>query len=294
MTRVTDSMTSRTVLADIENVQQKLTLTQNKLSSGKQLTKPSDDPFGTSRALLYRGELAANTQYQTNVGQANSWLSTTDTALGSVSDDAARARDLLLQGANGSYSQTDKDAMAAELDQLADSIKTAGNTQYAGNYVFAGTATKTQPFAVGGADTFAGNTQTINREIGQSVTVPLNVTGDTVVSPVLAAIRQAAVDLRAGGTPANLGTTDLKALDAATDNISETRAIVGARQNRLSAATSRLQQLNQAQTEQLSGVEDADMAQTMIDFSTQSAVYQAALKAGANLIQPSLMNFLSS
>jgi flagellar hook-associated protein 3 FlgL len=36
------------------------------------------------------------------------------------------------------------------------------------------------------------------------------------------------------------------------------------------------------------------MAQTMIDFSTQSAVYQAALKAGATLIQPSLMDFLSS
>ena len=64
MNRVTNSMTARTVLADIQNVQSQLTDTQNKLSSGKQLTKPSDDPFGTSRALLYRGELAANTQYQ--------------------------------------------------------------------------------------------------------------------------------------------------------------------------------------------------------------------------------------
>jgi flagellar hook-associated protein 3 FlgL len=294
MTRITDSMTSRTVLADIENVQQQLTTTQNRLSSGKQLTKPSDDPFGTSRALLYRGELAANTQYQANTDQATSWLNTTDTALGSISSDAGRARDLLLQGANGTLSQTDKDAIADELDQLADSIKTAGNTQYAGNYIFAGTATKTQPFAVGGADTYAGNSQTINREIGQSVTMPVNVTGDTVVSPVLAAIRQAALDLRAGGTPANLGTSDLKALDAATDNIAETQAIVGARQNRLTAASGRLQQLNVAQSQQLSNVEDADMAQTMIDFSTQSAVYQAALKAGASLIQPSLMNFLSS
>ena len=294
MTRITDSMTSRTVLADIENVQQQLTTTQNRLSSGKQLTKPSDDPFGTSRALLYRGELAANTQYQTNTDQATSGLNTTDTALGSISTDAGRARDLLLQGSNGTLSQTDKDAIADELDQLADSIKTAGNTQYAGNYIFAGTATKTQPFAVGGADTYAGNSQSINREIGQSVTMPVNVTGDTVVSPVLAAIRQASLDLRAGGTPANLGTSDLKALDTATDNIAETQAIVGARQNRLTAASGRLQQLNVAQSQQLSTVEDADMAQTMIDFSTQSAVYQAALKAGANLIQPSLMNFLSS
>jgi flagellar hook-associated protein 3 FlgL len=294
MTRITDSMTSRTVLADIQNVQQQLTTTQNKLSSGKQITQPSDDPFGTSRALLYRGELAANTQYQTNTNEATSWLNATDTALSSISSDAGRARDLLLQGANGTLSQTDKDAIADELDQLADSIKTAGNTQYAGNYIFAGTATKTQPFAIGGADTYAGNTSTINREIGQSVTMPVNVTGDTVVSPVLAAIRQAAVDLRTGGTPGNLGTTDLNALDAATDNISETQAVVGARENRLTAASGRLQQLNVAQSQQLSNVEDADMAQTMIDFSTQSAVYQAALKAGATLIQPSLMNFLTS
>lgn len=294
MDRITNAMTSRTVLADIQNVQSQLTATQNRLSSGKQLTKPSDNPFGTSQALLYRGELNANTQYQTNVGQASAWLSTTDTALGSISTDAARARDLLLQGANGAMSQTDRDAVAAELDQLADSIKTAGNTQYAGSYVFAGTKTQTQPYAVGGADTYAGNSATINREIGQAVSVPVNVTGDTVVDPVLAAIRQAAVDLRAGGTPDNLGTSDLKALDAATDNIAETQAVVGARQNRLDAATSRLQQLQVAQSQQLSNTEDADMSQTMIDFSTQSAVYQAALKAGANLIQPSLMNFLSS
>lgn len=294
MTRVTNSMTARTVLSDIQNVQSQLTATQNKLSSGKQLTKPSDDPFGTSRALLYRGELAANTQYQSNVNGATAWLNTTDTALSSISDDAGRARDLLLQGANGSMSQTDKDAIADELDQLADSIKTAGNTQYAGSYVFAGAKTGTQPFSIGGADTYAGDTTTINREIGQNVTVPVNVTGDTAVSPVLAAIRQAAIDLRTGGTPANLGTTDLNALDAASDNISETRAIVGARQNRMSSALSRLQQINVAQSQQLSDTEDADMAQTMIDFTTQSAVYQAALKAGANLIQPSLMNFLSS
>jgi flagellar hook-associated protein 3 FlgL len=98
--------------------------------------------------------------------------------------------------------------------------------------------------------------------------------------------------MRAGGTPAHLSTVDLAALDAASDTILTTRASVGARTNRLTAAADRLQQLEQAQTQQLSATEDADVAQTMIDFSTQSAVYQAALKAGANLIQPSLLNFL--
>jgi flagellar hook-associated protein 3 FlgL len=145
---------------------------------------------------------------------------------------------------------------------------------------------------VGGADTYNGDTGAIGRAIGDGVVVPVNVTGDTVVTPLLAAIRQAANDLRAGGTPANLNTTDLQTLDAATDQLTTTQAVVGARTNRLASAASRLQELQDAQTKQLSDTEDADIAQTMIDYSSQTAVYQAALKAGAELIQPSLIDFL--
>ena len=292
MDRITNTMMTRTVLADIENVAGKMTQTQERLSSGKQLTKPSDDPFATSRALLYRGDIAASQQYQTNVSDGTSWLDASDTALANMTSDAQRARDLVLQGSNGTMSQSARDAIASELDQLAESIKSSGNTQYAGRYIFSGTATQTAPFTVGAADTYNGDTGTISRAIGEGVTVPINVTGDTVVSPVLAASRQAATDLRAGGNPSNLNTTDLQALDAATDGITTTQAVVGARTNRLTSAADRLQQLEQAQTQQLSGVEDADIAQTMIDYSSQSSVYQAALKAGAMLIQPSLVDFL--
>jgi flagellar hook-associated protein 3 FlgL len=62
--------------------------------------------------------------------------------------------------------------------------------------------------------------------------------------------------------------------------------------NRLEAADSRLQQIEETETTLLSETEDADIAKTMIDFSSQSAAYQAALKSGANIIQPSLMDFL--
>jgi len=292
VTRITNGMMAGTVLADVENVYNQLAQTQERLSSGKQLTKPSDDPFATSRALLYRAGLAANKQYQANVDDGTSWLDTTDTALGNMSDDAQRARDLILQGANGTATQTARNAIADELDQLADSIKTAGNTQYAGRYIFAGMLTQSPPFTVGGADTYNGDSGAVGRAIGDGVVIPINVTGDTVVSPLLAAIRQASTDLRAGGNPANLATTDLQALDAATDSVTSTQAIVGARTNRLASAASRLQQLELAQTKQLSDTEDADIAQTMIDYSSQTAVYQAALKAGATIIQPSLIDFL--
>src|SRR5581483_4341953 len=179
---------------------------QNELSSGKKLTKPSDDPFGTSRALSDSSDLAANQQYQTNASDINSWLSASDTALSSVNDDLGRVRDLVLQAANGSMSQTDLDSISTELGQLADSIKSDANTQYAGSYIFSGSQTGTQPFTVGGPDTYNGDSTAITRELGQGVTMQVNVTGDTVITPILAAIRQAQADMAAGGNTGNLGT----------------------------------------------------------------------------------------
>ena len=70
------------------------------------------------------------------------------------------------------------------------------------------------------------------------------------------------------------------------------RARNGAQANRLDAASTRLDQITGTLTDQLSKTEDADIAKTMIDFNSQSAAYQAALKAGANIVQSSLMDFL--
>jgi flagellar hook-associated protein 3 FlgL len=70
------------------------------------------------------------------------------------------------------------------------------------------------------------------------------------------------------------------------------RAVVGALSNRLEAAGSRLGELEQSTTQLLSETEDADMAKTLVDYSMQQSVYQAALKAGSQLIQPSLLDFL--
>jgi flagellar hook-associated protein 3 FlgL len=67
---------------------------------------------------------------------------------------------------------------------------------------------------------------------------------------------------------------------------------VGATTNRLEAADARLQQVEETTTKLLSDVQDADMAKTFIDFSMQQNVYQSALRAGSNIIQQSLLDFL--
>jgi flagellar hook-associated protein 3 FlgL len=300
--RVTTLMTSRATLRDLNDGLGRLTRLQQQLSSGKQIARPSDDPYGTSRALALRGELGGLDQFQRNVDDGIGWLNTSDTALGQMSDVLARVRELLVNGGNDTAGPAERAAMADEIDQLAESVKQEANVQYGGRYVFAGTATDTAPYALGGADGYQGDAGTIARAIGPQVEIPI----DTDIRPLLGdgqpasddkllhTLRDISDHLR-GGTTADadaLRTTDLQRLDANLDVLNGIRADVGARTNRLDVASSRLSGLALNSTKLLSDVEDADMAQTITQYTTQQAAYSAALKAGANIVQTSLLDFL--
>ena len=295
--RITQGMMNQTLLYDLRNVTNQLSTSEQQLSSGYKLNQPSDDPYGASQALKLRADLAANKQYQSNVQDANSWQNVADTALGDIGDSIQRARDLVIQGANDTNDASDRQAIVTELNQLIDSIKTDGNTQYAGRYIFSGTATNTQPYQLGSNDAYSGNTAMITREIGVGVQVAINTPGSSVIGDgtggLLATLRGIVNDLQSGNTNA-LSTTDLNALDTANDTLLNARAQVGALSNRLTTASNRLQSTEQSTTQLLSNVQDADMTQVMVNFSTQQAAYQAALRAGAQIIQPSLMDFLST
>ena len=300
--RITNSMMSRSVLSDLNQVAGRLTETQRKLSSGKEINRASDNPYGAGRAIGLRSELESIKQHSRNVDEAIGWQTVTDTALGTIGDMAQRARELVVRGANGTLSQTDRDAMAQEIDQLIAGMKQEANATYDGRYVLAGTDTATRPYdqsvQATANDAYAGNATFQLREIGPGVTLPVNVTGDEVLGGragatgnMLGVLRDVADHLRSGDTT-SLGTADLQNIQTEIDNLLGIRARVGAGTNRLETAKSRLAELQESATRMLSNVEEADMAKTIIDFNTQQAVYQSALKAGAQVIQPSLLDFL--
>jgi flagellar hook-associated protein 3 FlgL len=301
-TRITNAMISSQVLTDVQDVYGKLAKTQLKLSSGKDIMKPSDDPYGTSRALALSNSLAGIKQYESNVNEATSWTSVTNTALSSINDAAQRARALVVQAGNDTYDTSSRTAIADEIDQLIDTIKGDANAQVGGTYVLSGTKTDTAPYTVGGADTYNGNSGSVYRQIGPGVSLQINTLGSTVLGNgvsgdggLIGVLRDISTHLR-GGTATDadaLRTTDLQNLDSSMDTITQSLAIVGATTNRLTSAASRLSDIEQSTTSLLSDTQDADMAQTMIDFSTQQSVYQSALAAGAKIVQASLLDYLS-
>jgi flagellar hook-associated protein 3 FlgL len=86
--------------------------------------------------------------------------------------------------------------------------------------------------------------------------------------------------------------TDLKALEANLDQVNDARAHVGATVSRLDAADARLAATETAANQLLADTEDVDFAQAALTLSTQQTVYEAALRSGAAIIQPSLLDFL--
>lgn len=301
-TRITDGMISRGVLADLMRADAALSATQRKLSSGREITRPSDDPFATSRALGLRSDLEGALQFRRNVDEARAWSTATEVALSRMTDTVQRARELLVQAGNDTNGAPSREAIAVEIEALIESLKQEANVSHGGRYLFAGTDTLTQPYAVGGPDAYAGNAGNVAREIGAGVSVVVNVTGQAVLGDgqgaaddrLLHVLRDVVDHLR-GGTPADadaLRGTDLQRLDANLDALASARAVVGATANRLDAAAGRIDEIEESTRALLSKTEDVDVARALVDFSLQQSAYQSALRAGANIVQASLLDFL--
>jgi flagellar hook-associated protein 3 FlgL len=294
MTRITALSMSRNILADLNAANARLTKTQEQLASGKLLNRPSDDPSGVARAIQLRTDIEATQQHQKNASEATGWSDVTDSALASIADALMRARELTVQGANGAAGPESHQAIAQELTGLIDTVKTAGNASYGGRFVFAGTATNVRPYAMGADDTYGGDTERVTREIGPGVTVPVNAHGREVIGDddegllnTLRTILTAAEN----EDPAAMS-AQLDELDVRLDELNAVRAKIGATANRVAVAHSRLAEYEGTALGLLNETESIDIAKTMIEYSVHEAAYQAGLRAGANIVQASLLDFL--
>jgi flagellar hook-associated protein 3 FlgL len=304
--RITNQMAAQTTLAGIESSLDRLDTTQQELSSGKSINQPSDNPTGTGLVLQLNNTLSNLTGYSNNVTDGTGWAQAQTGALSDMTNAVQRIQELVLQASNGTQSTADMQASAQEVNQLIDEVKSDANTQYNGQYVFSGSATTTAPYQSGSDDSFGGNSGTVTREIGPntSLTVSSNLagvlgTGQTVSGQpagdglLLNTLRNISDDMQSGDSSALSG-TDLTDLNNNLNSLTGLATSVGATTDRLQMASSRITSLQNSATDTLSNTQDADMAQTEINFSTEQAALTAALQAGANIVQESLMNFLGT
>jgi flagellar hook-associated protein 3 FlgL len=294
--RITNQMTASMTLANLNQAMDRLNTSQQELSSGKKINQPSDDPYGTTLSLQMRSQLSQLDTYSKNVDDGTAWAQAATTSLSQVDSMVQRIRELTVQAANGSNSASDDQAAAAEVNQLIDAIKQNANAQYNGQYIFSGASTQTAPYQSGSNDSYQGGTGAITRAIGPGASIQINADISQVLGSgggdgkLLDTLRTIASDMQSGNSGALGG--DISKLDSNFSTLTQVEAHMGAVTDQLQMASSRLEALRVNDTQVLSNTEDADMAQTEIDFSTQQAALQAALQAGARIVQTSLMNFL--
>ena len=303
--RITQQMTAQNLLSNINQALDRIDTTQQELSTGKKINQPSDNPYGTSLALQLNNQIANLNSYSNNVTDGTGWAQAGNAALSDITNAVQRIRELVVQASNGTQTQADMTAGAAEVNQLIDQIKQDANTQYNGQYIFSGSATTTAPYSSGSGDAYAGDTGQVTRQIGPNSSLAVNAnlssvlgTGQTVSGQpagdgkLLNTLRNIVDDMKSGNANA-LSATDLSQLDTNFGNLNGLTADMGATTDRLQMAASRIQTLQASDAQSLSNTQDADMAATEVNFSTEQAALTAALQAGAHIVQRSLMDFLS-
>ena len=142
--RITNKIMQNNSLYNINNNKVTEDALNTMMSTGKKLTRPSDDPVIAIRALRLRSNVTQLSQYyEKNAKDAQSWLDVTADALSTVTSVLTDCVKQATKGANKDLTLDDLDIIVAQIDALSKEYYSTGNVDYAGRYVFTGYRTDT-------------------------------------------------------------------------------------------------------------------------------------------------------
>jgi flagellar hook-associated protein 3 FlgL len=295
VSRISQRSLQEHTLANLQRGLGRLSKLQEKMSSGKEVGRPSDSPTGAAAALRFRAELRRSEQLKRNADDGLLWLGAADRAITDGLGVLGRVRELTLSGINGSHSDSDRNAIAQEIRGLRENLLGVANTTVLGRPLFAGTADVPAAYDANGV--YQGDAGMAQRTVATGVTVRVDTDGQAVFAPggtnifdVLEAIAdhfEGPGDQVANGLSADLGSLD----DVMTRMRSELSG-VGVRYKQVETIRDRVDALSLDQQNGLAEVESIDLPATIVELQLQEVGYQAALSASARVLQPSLVDFL--
>lgn len=326
--RITQSTVVQQFIYNLQQNQQSILTTEQQLSSGKRLLLPQDNPGGAAIAMQEQAQIDGSTQNLSNDQSAQSWISASGTALQNAGTVLQQAQSLGLQVNSPA---TSIPAITQTMGGLQSQLFTIANSQFNGEYLFAGTDVTAATTVIGGVTTstpytqtaattnvlvstvvggvtatvtysvgftsfaYAGTTNTLTREIAPSTHMQVGVQGDVFVQ----AMNDFSVmvgALQAGAsTPAMTAVataTFLPQLQSDLTSIETAQAVTGSWQQRLTQTTSTLQTLQTSTKNELSNTQDVDVASAIVNLQQEQLAYQTALGVGAQLQQTTLLNYL--
>ncbi len=296
--RLSTNATSESVLAQLQRLSSRQADLQRQVATGQRIQQAGDDPAAAARIVAARVERGSVLQYARNASVALEYSKTAYDALSQVKSLSDRASELAVLGA-GSLGPEAMTAYAAEVDQLLEQAAAVGNTRFRNDYVFAGAAVDTPPFAATRdaagritAVAYAGDAGRLSIPIAEGAvlqpsTEPADNAGLADFMNRLVALRDA---LAAGSAT---GLQNLRpGLESSEDLLVGALSAQGAVQMRIEVAkagqTNRLDELER----QISADADADLPEVIIRLNQTAQAYEAALSSSSQILKLSLLDYL--
>jgi len=245
-----------------------------RLSSGLRINSAKDDAAGLYTVERQTADIRGLNQAARNAADGISLAQTAEAALGQISDNLQRIRELAVQASNGTVE--DRTGLQTEVDLLSAEIaRTVDAASFNGVQLLDGTQATPLEF-----------------QVGQDATDQISISNVALnVSAINAYAGVGAFDV---STDANAAQAELTALDADIDAVSGLRATFGATQNRFEAVISSVQSYSENLSASRSRIQDADFAAETANLTKVQIMQQAgiAMLAQANQAPQSVLSLL--
>ncbi|HTT10213.1 MAG TPA: flagellar hook-associated protein FlgL [Burkholderiaceae bacterium] len=180
MVRVSTSSLFANGTASIMQAETAMLATQQQLSSGKKINSPSDDPVGAAQVASINSTLSQFDQYKSNQDRAEYLLNLGESTLGQMGDAAQQVKQKLIAAGNGTYSNADRQSLAADLQGLlAQMVGLANSSDGSGGYLFGGSSEGKPPFSqTGNTVAYNGDDTQMRLEVSGNRYQPVKQAGD--------------------------------------------------------------------------------------------------------------------
>ncbi|CUH94437.1 hypothetical protein P22_0503 [Propionispora sp. 2/2-37] len=300
--RISNNMMQYNFLSSLNKSSGQQYKLQEQLSDGRLIHRPSDDPVRAVRSLRFNTSLSQNEQFTQNLKDAQSWMTSTDSAMSSLSSIMINIKEKVVQASNGTNPQDAVQAIGKEIDNLINQMIQIGNTQVGDRYIFSGQNDLVKPFTREGDDIiYYGDDQKVSMPIQMGAVSPekdsVNLTGFEVFGDNLTIFNHL-IEIKQhleSGTKADqewLSNTGLQYIDDDHKSMLKSQTELGTRMNVYNMSLTMMENSNATITGDLSANEDIDIAKAIVDFKNYENVYKAALSVGSRIMPISLADFL--
>jgi flagellar hook-associated protein 3 FlgL len=287
------------ILADLQQSQSTLNTALQQVATGLSVSVPSDNPAASAAMVQNTIETGNVDQYTKNISAVLASVESASSVLSNVVTALTQAVSLGTEGANGTNTTSNMQAIAMQVQGVLSTIVSEANTSVAGAYLFGGTGSST-PYTADPSSptgyTYNGNTDETSVVVGDSLSVQVNLPGSQIFSDpsnnVLNALSSLVTALQSGNTSGI--ETATSSLTSAIAFVGKQQAFYGNAENQLNSQDTFLQQETVSLASQATNLVGINLATAATNLSQAETDNSAALAATAKVLPNTLLSYLSA